>query len=91
MEYVIDFITKDNKYSYKIIYVFKTSATKGFKYYEYCNFEDESRFNTFNNKCKELAFYNTDVSVCYDDKLLTLSTCDYSISNGRIVIVARRI
>ena len=88
---VIDFITKDNKYSYKIIYVFKTSATKGFKYYEYCNFEDESRFNTFNNKCKELAFYNTDVSVCYDDKLLTLSTCDYSISNGRIVIVARRI
>lgn len=88
---LIEFITKDKNYKYQIVYTFKTSATNGFKYYEYYNFEDESKFNVFNNKCKELAFYNTNNVINFGDKLITLSTCDYSISNGRMVVVAKRI
>ena len=37
------------------------------------------------------AFYDTGVSAEYGDELLTLSTCEYSRNNGRMVIVAKRI
>ncbi len=47
--------------------------------------------STFFNKCKELAFYDTGVSAEYGDKLITLSTCEFSSENGRLVVVARKI
>ena len=45
----------------------------------------------FIEKCKELSFYDTGVSAEYGDKLITLSTCEYSRSNGRLVVVAKKI
>ena len=88
---IIDFITKENIYKYKVIYAFKTSAKNGFKYYEYFNFEDKSKFETFKNKCEGLTFYNTEEEVNYGDKFITLSTCDYSQENGRMVVIAKKI
>lgn len=40
---------------------------------------------------KEKALYDTGVSAEYGDKLITLSTCEYSNTNGRLVLVAKRI
>ena len=37
------------------------------------------------------AFSDTGVTAEYDDKLITLSTCEYSRKNGRMVVVAKRI
>lgn len=42
-------------------------------------------------KCKELALYDTGVTAEYGDKLITLSTCEYSRNNGRMVVVAKKI
>ena len=42
-------------------------------------------------RCRELAFYDTGVTAEYGDKLLTLSTCEYSNTNGRLVVVAKKI
>ena len=42
-------------------------------------------------KCKELSLYDTGVTAKYGDKLLTLSTCEYSRTNGRLVVVAKLI
>ena len=39
---------------------------------------------------KELALYDTGISAAYGDKLITLSTCEYSYENGRMVVVAKR-
>ena len=36
-----------------------------------------------------LALYDTGVTAEYGDKLITLSTCEYSRTNGRMVIVAK--
>ena len=36
-------------------------------------------------------FYDTGITPQYGDKLITLSTCEYSQKNGRLVIVAKRI
>ena len=41
-------------------------------------------------KCKELSLYDTGVSAEYGDKLITLSTCEYSRTNGRLVVVAKK-
>ena len=40
-------------------------------------------------ECKELALYDTGVTAEYGDKLITLSTCEYSRTNGRMVVLAK--
>lgn len=42
-------------------------------------------------KCKELSLYDIGVTAEYGDKILTLSTCEYSRTNGRLVVVAKLI
>lgn len=90
---IIKFYTFDEKAEYEIIAVFKTVVynQKGFKYYQYYNLKDEKEFNTFVNKCKEVSFYDTQDTAQYGDKLISLSTCEYSQKNGRLVVVARKI
>ena len=40
-------------------------------------------------KCRELALYDTEADALYGDRLITLSTCEYSQTNGRMVVVAK--
>ena len=87
----IKFYTKDNITEYEIISVFRTIANSEFKYYEFVNANDEREFETFITKCKELSFYNTENNAEFDDKLITLVTCDYSLKNGRLVVIARKV
>ena len=76
---------------YEIIAVFKTVAYTGFKYYEFINSNSQNEFDTFIKRCKELSLYETGKTAKYGDKLLTLSTCEYSAKNGRLVVVAKKI
>lgn len=86
---IINLLTLEEKY--EIIAVFKTEVYTGFKYYNFVNANNEKEFNTFVNQCKERSFYNTEKIAYYGDKLSTLSTCDYSSKNARLVVVARKI
>ncbi len=89
------FDTLTQRGEYEIISVFKTRAytdtEESFKYYHFVNASTESEFNDFIVKCKALALYDTGVSAEYGDKLVTLSTCEYSQENGRLVVVAKRV
>ena len=78
---------------YEIICVFKTSvySADGFKYYHFVDAANAEEFNAYLSTCRSLALYETGVSAQYGDKLLTLSTCEYSRTNGRMVIVAKLI
>lgn len=89
----ITFNTLLERHTYEIIAVFKTSASvgEGFRYHQFINAETEEEFNEFVATCKRLAFYDTGVSAEYGDKLLTLSTCEYTLTNGRLVVVAKRV
>ena len=87
----IKFYTMNEKKEYEIIAVFKTVAYTGFKYYQYSNFNNEREFETFINKCRELSFYHIEKNINYGEKLITLSTCEYSQENGRLVVIAREI
>lgn len=79
--------------TYEVIYAFKTIAysDSGFKYNSFYIANTEEQFNEFIGKCQELAFYDTGKTAKYGDKLITLSTCEYSQKNGRVVVVAKKI
>ena len=51
----------------------------------------ELEFDSYVAKCKELSLYDTGVSAEYGDKLISLSTCEYSRNNGRLVVVDKRV
>ena len=88
---IIDFNTIYADGAYQIIAVFTTTANEGgFEYYKFVDGTEEE-FNAYVAKCKELALYDTGISAQYGDKLITLSTCEHSISNGRFVVVAKKI
>lgn len=79
--------------TYEVAIAFKTVvySDKGFKYYNHTNFSDVQELNDFIENCRKLEFYNTGIDINYGDKLITLSTCEYSQKNGRIVVVAKQI
>ena len=91
----ISFDTLTDRQTYEVIDVFKTvvytDSPEGFKYYQCINAETAEDFTAYVEKCKKLSLYETGVTAEYGDKLLTLSTCEYSRTNGRLVVVAKLI
>lgn len=90
---LIRFDTLFEHHTYQIAYVFITESSvgEGFQYHAYADFSDHSDLQEFINQCNALTLYDTNVEIVHGDKLLTLSTCDYSMENGRLVVVAKRI
>jgi len=90
---LIFFDTLYEYHTYKIFSVFKTSANigEGFTYHNMIDAENKEDFDRFISKCKELAFYETGITPQYGDKIICLSTCEYTLDNGRLVIAAVRI
>ena len=87
------FDTLEGEYKYEIFAAFRTSGTggEGFDYHTFVNAADSVQFDAFVNKCRELSLYDTGITPQYGDKLATLSTCDYALKNGRMVVVGHRI
>ena len=86
----------DNLYEYhvyKIFAVFKTEASidKGFKYHNMIDAENKADFDEFIATAKELSFYDTGITPKYGEKIICLSTCEYTLENGRFVVAAVRI
>ncbi len=89
----IYFDTLTELHTYKIMAVFLTTATvdQGFAYHTFVDAANEAEFDSFVDTCEELALYDTGIDAEFGDKLITLSTCEYSQTNGRLVVVAKRI
>lgn len=89
----IQFDTIYERHTYEIIAVFKTSANygQGFSYHIFDDAKDKADFNKFVDTVHSLQYFNTGVTAEYGDKLITLSTCEYTLDNGRLVVVAKRI
>ncbi len=79
--------------TYEVFAVFLTTASvgQGFSYHRFVDAWDEAEYNTFIKTCKDLALYDTGITPLYGDKLITLSTCEYTQQNGRLVVVARQV
>lgn len=90
---LVYFDTLYEYHTYEIFAVFRTTAAagEGFSYHMFENAANENEFNEYVTKCKNLSFYDTGITPEYGQKLITLSTCDRAVEDGRLVVVARRI
>lgn len=88
---VIVFDTVDAPGKYQIIAAFRYNTNKEtFFYNEYCHM-DATEFAEYVENCKSRSLYDTGFSAEYGDELITLSTCEYTYTNGRFVVVAKKI
>lgn len=87
------FDTLKERQTFEVMSVFITTASvgEGFNYHLFVDAHTEKQFNEFVDTCKELALYDTGVDAQYGDKFITLSTCDFGRTNGRFVVVAKRV
>ncbi len=85
-----DTLTKRDEY--EIIAVFKTVAysSVGFRFYDFVDTDNENDVYAYIAKCKEFALYVIGVTLECSDRLITLSTCEYSAQNGRLVVMAKK-
>ena len=90
---IIKFYTLDGIKKYEIFAVFKTKLYESntFKYYQNIELDSQEEYSEFIKKCCSMSFYNTGIIPNYKEKLITLSTCEYSAQNSRLFVVAKQI
>lgn len=92
---LIQFDTIYEKGTYEVMYVFRSRIYNEdevvFKYYQFFDAASETEFNSNMQEMAALSLYDTGVTASYGDELLTLSTCDSSETDGRFVVVAKRV
>lgn len=84
----IELATKEGVYKFEIFSTYKTTTDF---YYINTTFENINDYSNFVVSLKSKSEYDTGVNVSGEDTILTLSTCDYSIDNGRYVVEAKLI
>lgn len=92
-----DTIYEGGQGTYEVIAAFYAQVldadSNAFKYYQYAGITTEAEFTEYVNGIKKMSEYNTGVEVQYGDQLITLSTCNYHVGDGkgRFAVVAKRI
>lgn len=89
----ITFNTLTERHTYEILFVFRieSSFDSPFQYHLFVDAADQDHFDSYIENCRAYALYDTGLSAEYGDKLITLSTCEYTQVNGRFVVVAKRV
>lgn len=79
---------------YEAVAVLKTRILneneQGFRYYQFFQYKNEAEFQQCLDFVEENRIFETDSTLQYGDRILMLSTCEYSQENGRLVVVARK-
>lgn len=90
---LIIYNTLHGKETYQVLAAFATPVYTGndFPYYAFIKAESKRDYDSFIEAVKKRSLYDTGVTAVYGEKLLTLSTCEYSQKNGRMVVVAKKI
>lgn len=75
---------------YEVCFAFKIKA-QNYSYYSYTRFHGENDLKEYVKNCQKLSFYNTNTKFDYGNQFITLSTCEYSQNNGRMIVIAKKI
>jgi len=90
----IYFDTMQERGEYEIVAVFQSRVAYvdevAFRYYNFIQADTQAEFDSFISAVTQLAYYDTGIEANYGDRLLTLSTCDREITDGRLVVLARK-
>ena len=83
--------TIENKYEVIGAYKVQPNTEVANILYGTIKFKSEEDFNKYKNVLKNKSLYDTGANLNYGDKFITLSTCEYSQKNGRLVVVGKLI
>ena len=61
-----------------------------FRYYNFLNAGNEDDFNAYLANIQQLTVFDQKIDISYGDELLTLSTCNNYIEDGRLFLVAKK-
>jgi len=92
---IIEFDTLVSEGTYLVIAAFNTQANTGsssdYAYQSYLELDNQEEFDTFYDDIKARSLYETNVTAQLGDRFITLTTCEYSKKNGRMVVIAKLI
>lgn len=85
--------TLDEVQEYEVIAAFPINAEDTYDVGNYfpINFGDENQFNSFIKEIRRKSFNKTETQVKYGEQLLTLSTCSYHTTDGRYLVISKRV
>ena len=86
---IINFITPNEVQKYEVVAVCKVKSDD--EWYEYTCQKNKDSFNNLTPHIKDKSLYQIDEPIEYGDNFLTLSTCEYSQKDGRLIVIAVRI
>lgn len=79
---------------YEAVAVVKTRILneneQGFRYYQFFEYDSKEEFRQCAAFVRENQLFDSGSMLEYGDKILMLSTCEYSQENGRLLVIARR-
>lgn len=85
------FDTLYEHHTYQVVAAFKISASSDFRYHMFTDASSPEDFAKFWGEIEKRQFYDTGIDAVYGDKIVCLSTCEYSLGDGRFVVVGKRI
>ena len=88
---LIDDKTIENQYEVVGAYKVQPNIEVANILYGTTKFRNVEEFNKYKNVLKNKSLYDTGANLNYGDKFITLSTCEYSQKNGRLVVVGKLI
>lgn len=88
---VIRFDTLAGFGKYEVIAVFRFNTERDKFRYDQGVSMTEEEYGQYIEQVHERELYSTGKTAQYGDQLLTLSTCEYTYRNGRLVVVARKV
>ena len=92
---IIYFDTLYEKREYQLISAFYSQVyyqnDDVFKYYKFFQADTQEEFDYWYDNIKQKSLYDTGVTAEFGDEFITLSCCSYHMTDGRFVVVAKRI
>lgn len=85
---IIHFITPNGVQKYEVVAVSKVKNDDD--WYGYISQTDKESFSNLISYIKDKSLYLTQDEIQYGDYFLTLSTCEYSQTDGRLMIIAKK-
>lgn len=85
---IIHFITPNGVQEYEVVAIIKVENDDD--WYGYTCQTDKESFSNLISHIKNKPLYFTQDEIQYGDHFLTLSTCEYSQTNGRLIVIAKR-
>lgn len=89
----VQFDTIKDSGKYLVVYAFvsEVNVKKSFEYYNVAYWSGKKKINKYINEISKRSLYNTNEKITYKDKIISLSTCENTNENSRMVIVCKKI